>query len=59
MQLIDRQFYQNLLTPRTYQKKKEQIEKWVSLQKREIEQTKLGFKEEWQKTVQMIEETQK
>jgi len=47
------------LTPRTYQAKKEQIEKWVRFQKREIEQTKLGFKEEWQKTVNMIEETQK
>ena len=47
------------MTPRAYLHRKEQIEKWVTLQRIGIEQTKLGFQEEWDKTLQMIEETQK
>lgn len=47
------------MTPRTYQQKKLKIERWVSIQRAEIEKTKQGFKEEWEKTVQMIEDTQK
>lgn len=47
------------MTPRTYKHRQQQIERWVTLQRQEIEQTKLGFKEEWDKTVQMIEDTQR
>lgn len=52
-------FSQNQMTPRTYQQRKQKIEKWVSVQRAEIEKTKQGFKEEWEKTMQMIEDTQK
>ena len=45
------------MTPRTYKKRQQQIERWVTLQRLDIEQTKQGLKEEWDKTVQMIEDT--
>lgn len=57
--MITKLLNENQMTPRTYQQKKLKLEKWVSIQRKEIEQTKQGFKEEWEKTVQMIEETQK
>jgi len=39
------------MTPRTYEQKRLKLERWVSIQKSEIEKTKKGFKEEWEKTV--------
>ena len=45
------------LSPRTYDMKKEQLEKWVKVEQEEIKKTKIAFNEEWKKTVQMIEDT--
>lgn len=45
------------LSPRTYTQKKDQLEKWVSLEQEEILKSKKQFQEEWDKTVHMIEET--
>lgn len=56
---INKLFQEQQMTPRTYKHRQQQIERWVTLQRQEIEQTKLGFKEEWDKTVQMIEDTQR
>jgi len=47
------------MTPRTYKQRSLNIEKWVSLQRQEIAKSKQDFREEWDKTIQMIEETQK
>ena len=44
-------FLDNQMTPRTYKKRQQQIERWVTLQRLDIEQTKQGLKEEWDKTV--------
>jgi hypothetical protein len=33
--------------------------RWVQVEQEEILKTKKAFKEEWQKTISMIEETQK
>lgn len=52
-------FKQKEYSPRTYKAKNQQIDKWVQIQKQEIEQTKTNFQEEWDKTIQMIEDTQK
>lgn len=49
----------NMCSPRSYQEKKNQIDKWVDIQKQDLQKTKLVFQQEWDKTVQMIEETQK
>lgn len=49
--MITKLLNENQMTPRTYQQKKLKLEKWVSIQRKEIEQTKQGFKEEWEKTV--------
>jgi hypothetical protein len=40
---IYRLYRDNQLTPRTYKTRKEKIERWVSLQREELEQTKQGF----------------
>jgi hypothetical protein len=48
-----------MCSPRSYQEKKNQIDKWVDIQKQDLQKTKLVFQQEWDKTVQMIEETQK
>ena len=57
--IIKKQLNQNQFSPRTYKHKKQQIEGWVQVEKQEIEKTKTTFQEEWDKTVQMIEDTQK
>lgn len=49
----------NQCSPRTYHAKKEQIDRWVHIERMEIEKTKVTFQQEWDKTVKMIEETQK
>ena len=56
---LKKQLAQNICSPRTYQSKQEQIEKWVSIERKEIKKTKEAFKAEWEKTVQMIEDTQR
>ena len=57
--IIKKQLNQNQVSPRTYKTKKQQIDRWVQVEKQEIERTKTTFQEEWDKTVQMIEDTQK
>ena len=55
-----RKLYKNKqLSPRTYDNKKAQLDKWVLVEQEEIKKTKIAFDEEWKKTVQMIEDTQK
>jgi hydroxymethylglutaryl-CoA reductase len=46
-------------SPRTYNQRKEQLERWVTLEREEIQRSKKQFHEEWEKTVRMIEDTQK
>ena len=55
--IIKKQLNQNQFSPRTYKTKKQQIDRWVQVEKQEIERTKTTFQEEWDKTVQMIEDT--
>ena len=45
------------MTPRTYTQRREQLERWVRVEMAEIERAKGQVKEEWTRTVQMIEET--
>lgn len=47
----------NQVTPTSYQAKKEKIERWVQIERAELEKTKTAYKQEWEKTVHMIEET--
>ncbi len=47
------------LSPRTYSQKNDQLEKWVTLEMEDIQKTKNQFKEEWDRTLEIIEETQK
>ena len=44
---IKKMFKNNQLSPRTYNSKKEQLEKWVRLEKEEIKKTKKQFQKEW------------
>lgn len=57
--LIKKMFKTRQLSPRTYTQKKDQLEKWVSLEMEDIQRTKNQFQEEWDRTLQMVEETQK
>jgi hydroxymethylglutaryl-CoA reductase len=52
-------FKNNQCSPRTYHARREQIDKWVHIERLEIEKTKVTFQQEWDKTVKMIEDTQK
>ena len=56
---IKKMFKSRQFSPRTYTQKKEQLEKWVQIETEDIQKTKKQFQEEWERTVQMIEETQK
>lgn len=56
---IKKLFKKQQISPRTYSSKKQQLEKWVKVESEEILKTKKQFQEEWQKTLQMIEETQR
>jgi len=44
-------------SPRTYQRKKVELEKWVTREKVEIKKSKRLFMENWKQTADMIEET--
>jgi hypothetical protein len=54
---IKKMYKSRQYSPRTYTQKKEQLEKWVSIELEDIQKTKNQFQEEWTRTVQMIEET--
>ena len=56
---IKKMYKNQQYSPRTYVSKKETLEKWVQLESEEIKKTKKQFEEEWQKTLKMIEDTQK
>jgi hypothetical protein len=49
----------NEITAKDYQAKRDRIERWVHVQKEDILKTKMVYQQEWDKTVQMIEDTQK
>lgn len=48
---IKKLFKQNEFSPRTFQLKQKQIDRWVQVQQQEIEKTKSTFIEEWEKTI--------
>jgi len=56
---IKKMYKTRQFSPRTYSQRKDQLEKWVHLEQQEILKSKNQFQEEWDKTVNMIEETQK
>eukprot|EP01022_Parablepharisma_sp_SALTPOND_P025576 TRINITY_DN59_c0_g3_i1.p1 TRINITY_DN59_c0_g3~~TRINITY_DN59_c0_g3_i1.p1 ORF type:complete len:1605 (+),score=215.77 TRINITY_DN59_c0_g3_i1:8435-13249(+) len=43
-------------SPRTYQSKRKELEKWVTKEREEIRKTKSGILDSWRKTAEMIEE---
>jgi hypothetical protein len=47
------------VSPRTYMSRKKELEQWVTKEKEEIIETKKVFEEQWKKTANIIEETQR
>jgi len=43
-------YKQRQYSPRTYEAKRTELEKWVSKEKEEIKKTKKNFEEQWHKT---------
>jgi hypothetical protein len=56
---IKKMFKTRQFSPRTYTQRKEQLEKWVKIEMEDIQKTKNQFQEEWERTLNMIDETQK
>jgi len=56
---IHKMFKSKEFSPRTYQRKRRDLEKWVSKEKEEIKQSKKNITETWQRTMQIIEDAQK
>lgn len=56
---IDKMLKNNQITPRTHQQKKKDLEVWVTKEKEEVKRTQKVFKEQWAKTKEMIEQTEK
>jgi hypothetical protein len=56
---IKKMYKSRQFSPRTYSLKKGELERWVHLEIDEITKSKRQFQEEWDRTVQMIEETQR
>ncbi len=59
----EKKFMKNLLqarqvSPRTYERKRVELETWVTKENEEINKTKKVFEEQWAKTSKMIEWTQ-
>ena len=59
----EKKFMKNMLqakkvSPRTYERKRLELETWVTKEKEEIRRTKKVFEEQWAKTSKMIEWTQ-
>lgn len=52
---MERMFKQHKLSPRTYDKKRHELETWVTKERDEIHKTKKVFEEQWKKTTAMIE----
>lgn len=49
----------NQLSPRTYEKKRRDLEIWVTKEKEEVKRSRKVFEEEWHKTQNIIKLTQK
>jgi len=56
---IQKMFKAKQFSPRTYQRKRKELEKWVTSEREEIKKSKKSVNETWQKTAEMIEEAQK
>eukprot|EP01022_Parablepharisma_sp_SALTPOND_P008255 TRINITY_DN135481_c1_g1_i1.p1 TRINITY_DN135481_c1_g1~~TRINITY_DN135481_c1_g1_i1.p1 ORF type:complete len:1305 (-),score=205.58 TRINITY_DN135481_c1_g1_i1:1848-5762(-) len=56
---IQRMLKSKQFSPRTYQRKRRELEKWVNTEKEEIKKSKKSIDETWQRTAQMIEDAQK
>ena len=54
---IKKMFKTRQFSPRTYTQRKEQLEKWVKIEMEDIQKTKNQFQEEWERTLNMIDET--
>lgn len=55
---IHKMYKAKQFSPRTYQRKKRELEKWVTTEREEIRKSKRSVQETWQKTAQMIEDVQ-
>jgi len=53
---IQKMFKAKKLSPKTYQSKRKELEKWVTAEKEEIKKSKKSLIETWKKTANMIEE---
>ncbi len=53
---INKMYKCNQYSPRTYQSKRKELEKWVSREKDDIKKTKTRMLDSWKKTAEMIEE---
>jgi len=56
MKYITTMYKANKFSSRTYQRKREELEKWVSKEKEEIKKTKTNLIETWKRTATIIEE---
>lgn len=56
---IKKMFNQNKFSPRTYQSKRDELEKWVTKERENVCKTQKAFEEEWEKTAKLIAATQK
>ena len=45
---------QKQISPRTYNKKHKELEKWVTREQEEVKKTKKVFEAEWQKTAKIM-----
>ncbi len=50
-------YQQNKISPSSFKRRQVKLESWVTLERTQIEQAKVGFKQEWEKTMLMIEQT--
>lgn len=56
--LLKQMHKSNQLSPRTYEKKRRDLEIWVTKEKEEVKRTRKVFEEEWHKTQNIIKLTQ-
>ena len=56
---LNKLFKNKEVSPRTYERKNKELEIWVNAEKEEVKKTKKKFEEEWKKTKDIIEMTQK
>jgi hypothetical protein len=56
---LNKLFKNKEVSPRTYERKRQELEVWVSTEQEEVKKTKKKFEEEWKKTKDIIEMTQK